>query len=174
MHDGFYFRIQAGGGSGYAKYEDLFEFYGGAGLFSMHFGGTVAKDLILYGKLSSSTLTNPDVTILGTFAGETEDTTYDVSAIGAGISYYLPYNFYISGSLDIPVATLTIGKEEGSSEAGLGFDLAVGKEWWISDNWGLGLAINTQFSRLTDKDDSGKEYDLGNVFFGLLFSATYN
>ncbi len=160
-------------GTGYAKYEDLFELYGVAGLLSFHFGGAVSENLILFGKVSSSSMTDPDVTFFGTVTGETNDTTYDVSGIGAGVNYYLPYNFYISGSIDFPVATLKSGSSEGSSDAGFGGELSLGKEWWVSDSWGLGLAVTGQFSGMKDKDEFDDNH-IGNSFIGLMLSVTYN
>ena len=172
-HKGLYMRFQPGIGFGYANFEDLIEAYGGSGAFSMHIGGTVADNLIIFGKFSSNSITDPTITILGSVTGESKDTKYTVNAFGAGLTYYLPVNFYLSGSLDIAMSNLTIGDYELESDAGLGMELSLGKEWFVSENWGLGLALMTQFSKMTGKDKDD-EYELGNVFFGLMFSATYN
>jgi hypothetical protein len=172
-HTGLYLRFQPGIGFGYANFEDLVEAYGGSGAFSMHIGGTVTDNLIVFGKFSSNSITNPTITILGSVTGESKDTKYTVNAFGAGLTYYLPVNFYLSGSLDIAMSNLTIGDYELESDAGVGMEISLGKEWFVSENWGLGLAFMTQFSKMTGKEED-EEYELGNVFFGLMFSATYN
>lgn len=173
QHNGLYMRFQPGIGFGYANYEDIVEVLGGSGAFTMHIGGTVAEDLIIFGKFSTNSITNPTITILGFITSESKDTKYTVNAFGAGVTYYLPFNFYLTGSLDIAMSNLTIGDSELNSDAGIGMELALGKEWFVSDNWGLGLAFMTQFSKMTGKDE-GDEYELGNLFYGLMFSATYN
>jgi len=47
----------------------------------------------------------------------------------------------------------------------------VGKEWWVSANWGLGAALRASFARTPDKT-TGSAW-LG-YFAAALFSATYN
>lgn len=173
QHTGLYLRFQPGIGFGYANFEDLVEAYGGSGAFSMHIGRTVTENLIVFGKFSSNSIMNPTITILGSVTGESKDTKYTVNAFGAGLTYYLPVNFYLSGSLDIAMSNLTIGDYELESDAGVGMEISLGKEWFVSENWGLGLAFMTQFSKMTGKEED-EEYELGNVFFGLMFSATYN
>ncbi|HXK49422.1 MAG TPA: hypothetical protein PKW56_03065 [Clostridiales bacterium] len=172
-HDGFYLRLLPGFGSGYANYEDLFELNGPAGMFSIHFGGTVSENLILFGKVGSCSMTDPDVTVAGTFSFEAKDTTYDVTGIGLGVNYYMPENFYIAASIDFPAATIDNGGSEGSSDTGVGGELTLGKEWWVSDNWSLGVAATGLFSVMKDQDDFD-DNQIGNLFFGILFSATYN
>jgi len=49
----------------------------------------------------------------------------------------------------------------------------VGKEWWVSNRWGLGVAIFGSFSQSKDKGD-GVEYTIKNRAFGVLFSATFD
>lgn len=172
-HDDLYMRINLGAGSGYANYENLFELNGVAGIFSIHIGGSVSENLILFGRVGAFSLSDPDVTLAGTFTFGSENTTYNVTGFGAGITYYLPYNFYLSGSLDLPIATLQVGDSEGSSEIGFGSELAVGKEWWISDEWAMGLAFTGQFAMMKDKGDFSAN-DIGNVCIGLQLSVTYD
>ena len=55
---------------------------------------------------------------------------------------------------------------------GFGAKLAVGKEWWVSDHWGLGLAAEAV---LAITPDSGTNPPTWTTFGGgLTFSATYN
>jgi hypothetical protein len=57
------------------------------------------------------------------------------------------------------------------------FEALVGKEWWVSDNWGLGLSGQMVPGTFRGKDP---DLTLGLVpswkatAFSLLFSATYN
>jgi hypothetical protein len=64
----------------------------------------------------------------------------------------------------------------GKSDLGFGVNASVGKEWWVSENWGVGAAL--QFMAATMKDhqvfagDSKPTWTA--IGFALLFSATFN
>ena len=58
---------------------------------------------------------------------------------------------------------------------GIGINLAIGKEWWVSDNWGLGVAAQLSSTVLPDKNlRTGEELNLTTHSVGILFSATFN
>ena len=60
-----------------------------------------------------------------------------------------------------------------NSKTGLGFQAMVGKEWWVTADWGLGVAADLLLSSM--KDDPAVSNDTYSATtFGLLFSATYN
>ena len=46
---------------------------------------------------------------------------------------------------------------------------AIGKEWWVGDEWGLGL--NGQFA-LSSNEDEGETWT--TTWVGIAFSATFN
>jgi hypothetical protein len=49
--------------------------------------------------------------------------------------------------------------------------LLAGKEWWISENWGIGIAVAMSYGSADDKDDTGEMSAFGINFF---ITATYN
>jgi hypothetical protein len=51
-------------------------------------------------------------------------------------------------------------------------DGVVGKEWWISQNWGFGLA--GEFIAASMKDETDPKVTWTASAYSLLFSATYN
>jgi len=51
--------------------------------------------------------------------------------------------------------------------------LAVGKEWWVSDNWALGLNGQFAFSSNDDSEEAGAP-NWDTIWFGAAFSATFN
>jgi len=171
-HDGFFLRFHLGGGSSEAKWKggptDL-SMGGPASNFSFSLGGSIATNLILFGELTSVYGQNPDVI----FEGErfrTENTTFSVAGFGPGLSYYfMPVNLYLSGSLLLMRAQTTGNGAIGETEQGLGFKVALGKEWWVSRDWGLGIAGFGTFANLPDHDA-----DMSWTNFGLAFTATYN
>lgn len=88
--------------------------------------------------------------------------------------YFMPSNVYLSGSLGLANAAIETDFDTFDSDFGYGINLAVGKEWWVSDNWGLGVASHLYYSRIPDAELNGEEPYLDTVSVALLFSATFN
>lgn len=115
--------------------------------------------------------------------GEEIDRDFAVTAVGLGpgATYYARYNVYASATLYASwllrtetVATSPVGSEEirGSSRTGIGASVAVGKEWWLTDSWGLGLAGRAFLATMRDGESDDSTW--GVRTFSLLFSATMN
>ena len=64
----------------------------------------------------------------------------------------MPTNVYLAGS--IALASGTLISDWGTTElnAGYGINVAVGKEWWVSDNWGIGVAGQLFHTVLSEED----------------------
>ena len=87
----------------------------------------------------------------------------------------MPANVYLTGSIALAIGTLESYGQKIESETGYGINVAIGKEWWVSDNWGLGVAGQLFHTVLSDEDlITGELYDLKTTSFGILFSATFN
>ncbi len=181
-HDpGFFFRGALGVGFSGASLDDSQEttFTGAGGLVSLAVGGTVAPNFALYADLFGFSMLEPTVSQNGVEAGKADDTTATLAAIGLGASYYLmPLNLYFAGSIGTGQATIETRARVGpvevvlneDSKPGLAVSLMVGKEWWVSRRWGMGIAGQAIFGRV--ETDGGTE--LGLLGFGVLFSATMN
>jgi hypothetical protein len=174
-HDGFYLRLQVGGGYNRASVvgEDL-AVKGGAAGINAEVGAALTRNFILYGKLFGTSVPSPDIEVGDlTIEGRDEDVSQNYGALGVGFTYYLmPANVYLSGALSF--AQLTInedGEKIAETDVGGGLHLGIGKEWWVSKNWGLGLGAELALGRVPEKDDSVK----WNVVNGMVFlSATFN
>jgi hypothetical protein len=177
-HDGFFFRAHLGFGSGEVVYEDFFPgedlvFTGLTGLFSLQLGFAIVDNVIIHGLLTSYAMQDPDVE-LGGASASTTDTEISIFELGVGMTLYaMPSNFYFSASLTFPEATLTIDNTEGSSDTGMGVYAAIGKEWWVSENWGLGIALFVHYGVMPDQPPY-EDHDIKSLIFGIAFSATYN
>ena len=93
---------------------------------------------------------------------------------GVGLAKYFGGNVYISGTL--ATARLSVqedNQEVGRSSFGLGASVMVGKEWWVSQKWGLGVAGQAFFGRMKDSDSSSAP-TWGTGAIAVAFSATYN
>ena len=94
-----------------------------------------------------------------------------LASLGAGLAYYFPINFYVAGSLLATQWELDESNTQvAESKFGLGLGALLGQEWWVSDNWGLGIA--GQLTVASMKDRSSQKWDA--LSFAVLFSSTYN
>jgi hypothetical protein len=179
QHDGFYMRLDAGvgglsasenvGGSTYT-YSGLSTHLGAA------FGGVVAPNLVIYGEFIFATVSNASLSeggVTQSYSG----TNLDVFGFGPGIAYYFePINLYLSGTLTFTQVSFSdtyYGYSQGDTNFGLGVSLMLGKEWWVSRDWGIGIAGQFHLASMGDSV-AGYNTDLRVASFAALFSATYN
>jgi hypothetical protein len=52
----------------------------------------------------------------------------------------MPQNAYVSATLAVTRQSLKLNGTQSDTDTGFGGQLAAGKEWWVSDHWGLGVA----------------------------------
>ncbi len=173
-HDGFYLRLNMGGGYTSMSTEvsgAKLKVSGSGGGIGVALGGVVAGNLVVFGELFDNIVSNPTVTLDGVSVN-TKDTSAGVVGVGPGAAYYLPMNMFVSGTLAFSRLVLDTGSATYRSNTGIGFSVKVGKEWWVSNNWGLGLC--GQFYAGTMKESSGGNPTWTTSAFAILFSATYN
>jgi hypothetical protein len=112
----------------------------------------------------------------------TTNTTATLAGIGGGLAYYLdPANVYFAGSLlatSLQISDTTNGQNRtvGETDSGFGVELLVGKEWWVSDNWGIGAAAQFIYGAMQDKDtfNTSSPPTWSAAELALLFSASFN
>jgi hypothetical protein len=175
-HDGGYMRWGVGASylhAGYRNQGTQVTISGWGMGMNMAFGMAVARNLILFGELAGSTAWGPTKTGISSDA-----TNANMISIGPGLVYYVePMNLYLSGALAFAFFSLTnpgaepAGRQTEVGGAGFAGSLLVGKEWWISDNWGIGLAAMLHAGSLKVKDVDARMTAVGG---SLLLSATYN
>jgi hypothetical protein len=146
---------------------------GAAGSFGFSLGGTIAEGLILAGHVWDWNAVNPSVTVNGQ-SGSSSNTSLTLIAIGPELDYYfMPSNIFIGGTLALSRGSLGVNGNSYNTEVGFAAQFAVGKEWWVSDKWGLGL--KGQFVVSSNKDSAaGNAPTWTGYAFGASFSATYN
>ena len=192
QHDGFMLRLAVGfGGAGAtldpkedAATRDLlgfdlkYDFSGGAFVFSLDIGGAPTDNLIIHARMSDFAMIGPKVEIAGD-SGEL-DGSLASHLLGIGLTYYfMPVNLYLTAVIGAGWLTLDPDTDDDedsrATDMGVGFEFDVGKEWWVSDNWGLGLAGRFSLSSgTTENENTDIKSDFAMLGFGLLFSATYN
>jgi hypothetical protein len=174
-HDGFYLRLLIGPGYLYntASYQgETASIKGVGGTFSVAAGGIVSRNLAIFGEITGTSVSNPTVEA-GGYSGTADGSTMTFMGLGPGLAYYLDGNAYLSGTLLL--AKLSSSNENsnttGESDWGFGGALAGGKEWWVSDNWGVGVAGQLALSSIKEKN---ADYSWTSLAISLLFTATYN
>ncbi|MCK4829135.1 hypothetical protein KA005_76135 [bacterium] len=181
QHDGFFLRFHAGPSSGKMVVENFLGTErtkkGLTGAYRFQLGTTIAENLILYAEAGEFDIYASDPG-WETYMGTTEEVDIFVFNYGAGLSYYfMPSNYYLSGSFSLCSNKIrtTANNVENTTDSGWGLYLSAGKEWWVSPNWGLGLAGFAHYSQTSGKEPSyNEEYTIKNTVFGIVFSATYH
>ena len=179
-HDGFFLRLSTGIGYSRAEISDntgQLEVKGGATDVNIAIGGMVGPNFALHGTIWGWSMSDPDgeLTISGGGSGSgTINGTLTMGALGVGGTYYfMPSNFYMSYSLGMGSLNGD-GEIDGKTKPGVALDATLGKEWWVGDQWGLGLAGGVTY--FSSKDDTiiGIDENWSGPSFGLRFSATFN
>ena len=177
-HRGFFIRPELGlgyfGASASSGGIDL-SVKGGGANFGLAIGGAVSEDFILAGQVWDYVASSPTVTIKSN--GSELSGTADGSAglVGYGLLlnwYFMPSNLYAAVTPSFTRLVASNGTSSSTSEWGFGVRGAFGKEWWVSDHWGLGLAGSLALS--SNKDSGSGSPTWGSWALGLSFSATYN
>jgi hypothetical protein len=182
-HDGFYLRLHLG--FGYTSMwtnsaGTSFKISGDSAAIGLTLGGAITENLIIYGALSGTTISSPDFKRGNVTSTRTGDA--DSFGFGGGVAYYIqPMNVYVAGTLLANKLELSDsgGTVTNETDFGLGVEALVGKEWWVSDNWGIGAAARAHFASMKDSSIDMKSLTGANdtwktAAFSLLFSATYN
>lgn len=192
--DGYYLRLTAGFG-GTAAVEDYpgdeSTISGGSGTTTIGFGYAIREYFCVNLDLFRSFMPYPDLLKINGEVITEEDAEVTISNLGLGLTYYImSSNFYLSGSIGPAVgvveyetsgtdldlfgfdfSSLTQRQIEIESDIGYGINVAIGKEWWVSDNWAIGVAGQLFHTVLPFEESDLKTTSFG---FGILFSGTFN
>ena len=155
--------------SGRSSFTDA-DYDGLAGSFAVKLGWSINPMFTVYGILGDFVLTDPSY--------ETDDHSEDlddetIAAVywGLGLTVYPVSGVNAYASLAAGAAELSDSKHRVKKENGFAIRGDLGYEWWVSANWGLGVALTYQYAGTSyDKLD----VDSDSQFIGILFSATFN
>jgi len=146
---------------------------GFAGVAVVSIGGAVAENLIFGAHIYDAVSANPTLSSGGT-SSSTANSTLTMVGIGPELTYYfMPNNVYVSGTVALSRMTVSSNGNDQSSDWGLGSRVTLGKEWWVSNHWGLGLSGHISYSANNDPTAPNGTL-MSSWAFGAAFSATYN
>ena len=185
-HDGFFVNLSLGANFGNANTEvdnnDVLDSYDidftGSGVaFDLLIGGSPVENIAIHVTLAGVSLINPDfkgASFGESVDGTTEDTSINTGFLGAGATFYTKDNFFFSPNIGRGTTAIDIDSETTTSDGGFGFLLRAGKEWWVGDQWGLGLALSYRGAFGSTELELGLEEKWSSTNFSVSFSATFN
>jgi hypothetical protein len=155
-HRGFFMRLALG--PGYyrmwaASAEGTMELRAAGGGLNLTLGGALSENFVLYGEAALQSTLDPSVK---SSAGQAArpGTSVTTAALGAGIGYHLmPAHVYLAASLLVAQARAVDRPTEqllGKTDLGPGLALSLGKDWWMSPSWTIGVIGRMQLARLRD------------------------
>jgi small nuclear ribonucleoprotein (snRNP)-like protein len=168
-HDGFFLRMSLGPGFVSATGTGAGTLSGPSAVLDLAVGGSPVTNLAVTFNLFAGITPGPRVSVAGS-SGSAEG-TFSAAGIGGGVTYhFMPLNLYVSLALGVGYLSYKVGPVEARTEAGFAGQIAIGKEWWVSDNWGLGVAAQVLY---VHSNDAGR-VTWNATGGGIAFSATFN
>lgn len=182
-HDRLYLRLAVGPSWLHASWRVGTSAWAVSGLgpaVVMAIGWSVTPNLVVYGELTGNFANDPTRNVNGESKTLT-DYQAILAGIGPGATYYLaPSNLYFSATLAFSKLSSRYNGPSGSEASGTDFTLftdmgiggafTVGKEWWVSPNWGLGVAGTLRLASMKVPNYSRATAEA----FAAVLSATYN
>ena len=153
-HDGFF--LNATMGLGYSSFKEdvakgmaTLECKGLAYEGTFKLGGAVTQNFILHATVSLNVLF-PDLEGKERGYAETQKIPHDgfnMFMLGAGFTYFFPVeeNIYMSASVGMTDVSITFNGNDydlTDLDTGIGFNITVGKEWWMNSELGFGIALS--------------------------------
>ena len=191
-HDGFYLRTGLGFGWGQVETQAA-EFEAtrsGAGvLFDLLLGGTIGNTVVIGGGFFTHSIAEPEVEKNREDYGQLSDEGTNgigLLTLGPFVDFYFgPHSGGHVGSM-IGLGDIGLLDRDGINSSGYGFALFGGYDFWVSDQWSLGLTgrymyvkgereLDTIFSNLDNSvlAESPTATDTAHTF-GILFGALYH
>jgi hypothetical protein len=187
-HEGLYIRL----GTGFGSHVESINMEGedpGATFVGMSSAGEAAIGWAVYPGLVLG-LGSYGATVIA--SGDTNDSTgpmpppeiagevKDFNIAGPFVDWYFDARKGLHAELAIGVATVrgiapTSGRFDSDNVGvGAGFMIGFGHDWWVSDEWSLGILGRLAFATARSEDDEGVTWEHGvGTTPSLLFTGTY-
>jgi Outer membrane protein beta-barrel domain len=174
-HDGgFFLRVAPGLGfarSKIAEAGDELELRGLSGNADIAIGAVVTKNLAIHANLGGWSVVDPTLKFNGE-EEQFEDASISLFSYGAGFTWYFgTSNVYVTAWGGAAELDFEFEGENETSDTGFAFEVGVGKEWWVSDRWGLGVSASAGYHSVPPGDAAN---DFKGPSFAVRFSATLN
>ncbi len=199
-HDGLYLRLAGGIGSGTdTQAGDVKEKRTGPGASPVqsHYdagasgvavatqigiGYGLARQVVLGVAIETATVPSSEASNTGVGPGTYEFRTSELAMVGALIDVYVSPHGGFHAQADAGVAAFIAGVGDakgegplvhGHSAVGYGLGIGAGWEWWIEDQWSMGLLARALWGWTDGDDVEGTAWSHSTFVPGLLVGATY-
>ena len=185
-HDGFYLSLNGGLALGTitldatnGNYKKM-EVSGGGYQYDLKIGYVLSEEasLILSFDILENIIPSPIVTFDGVSPSSGTMLYAGDAIVGFGLTkYFMPANIFINVMVGEGMFSVNISNKVYSSQKGLGYQLKCGKEWWVLDNWGIGVAAGVGYLSANDNPDaSNPSYSekYSTTTFFVVFNSTFN
>jgi hypothetical protein len=182
-HDGFF--LNATMGLGYSSFNDDIDkgagkmtCNGGAFIGSFKLGGAIIPNIILHATFSGSSIFS-ELKLKSSYVEQKlEHDGFNMLMLGAGLTYYIypEENVYASASFGITDVSISFNNQDyefDNLDAGFGFNITIGKEWWMNDELGLGIAFSYEHHS-ADGEYHGEKNEASSNSFSLVATLTFN
>ncbi len=174
-HTGFGFHGELGLGMSTSEATSVSQrMSGDSGLYALSGGYAIVPNLVVGAELWGSSAPEPEMRVSGQKVSDTSNMSYDVVGVGPRLAYtFMPVNLYVAVTPSMTRLTLRDASTDQTfgTEWGPGLRAAVGKDWFVGDRWGLGVAGVLQLCKNRDQDGGPTWRTAGG---GVVFSATFN
>ncbi|HET8553124.1 MAG TPA: outer membrane beta-barrel protein [Gammaproteobacteria bacterium] len=101
-------------------------------------GGFITPHLALTGDISANAISDPDCDAEGMNC-DASGSSVSTALIGPGLTYYFDNNLFIGVTLGSGKLSYDVDNASIDSDRGFGYQLRIGHEWQVNDDWGLGI-----------------------------------
>lgn len=188
VHDGFFFNTDVG--PAWTDYEisgpqGTLEASSGGATVSFRFGAALTPHLVLSGNIQANATANrPDLTFNGNDLSASGDYQFAAATYGVGLTWYSDGNTFVGFTLGTSRASLVTDDYDVDSDWGYGLGVRVGHEWWVGDDWALGIVGSVRYMQadadadvliLTPTGTNVVHFDqVKATVVGIGFTATFN
>lgn len=183
-HDGFFFSVTSGLGygtfnddidNGYAQIESN----GLQAEASIKIGGAIVNGLIIHATFAMNQLySDLEATSKTGRDDRLSHDGFDILLMGGGATFYIPggSNVFLGASAGVTTYSVTFGNQSAdflNLDSGFGVIATIGKEWWIHEELGLGIAFSYTYTSAEGEYKSEQNEATTNMF-SLSVTFTFN
>jgi len=160
-HDGFFLKLELGPGylsmpgtaeAGSASVDTSIKGVGAIG--GLLIGGTPADGLVVGGASLAHVVSSPTVEVDGRELDTNDSLT--LSVLGPFVQYYPDPSAGLNLGLVLGYASASGGNDDVDEAAtGFGVSASVGNDWWIGEEWSLGVAGRFTYANVKYESSSG-------------------
>lgn len=159
VHDGFFFSGSAGAGarSMFVKGSEDVSVDGTGAAIGFRMGGAIARNLFLHATVGSSVTEDPEISIDSTTV-TADGAKLSFVSVGPGLTYYfMPANVSLGGSALMMQTRLEFdGELLSKSEWGPGLELRIGKDFWVAQDFLLGVGLSGAAAVMSDQNTTDR------------------